>query len=371
MGSGAMVSIQVFILIILFVEIYSLEVEVAENKQMVIKCEQNEGIQINEAKWRYERLNLRNSVFSPNLGNLAYLWGTYLGMCTWDVSKIFRERCAYNNECIFTPTRAIFGNCSYEMILQVDYECKSNIGNSYQLKKKMHCFSVDSDGKYCFNTKTRQKRQGSNNQCSRVENLNTLAHDLETNPVLITQQRTDMGAVTSTTICHFPRSNGSYVDLVLVMRARISSNTIQPRQGFPSGVTARMAELNTIPRSSGASFYDDRGHLLASTLGGPSHRLNIVPQHSELNRHASLNGFSFWIQIEGDIRRIVANNPGSYVDWLIVVNYANRNQDNLRPTQFALDYIVHYANGASTTWSTNWMTFSNDIANCEIDFNFI
>lgn len=181
--------------------------------------------------------------------------------------------------------------------------------------------------------------------CPRHPSLSDVASYLES--TFQTQQvHNNMGAITSITTRNITRKNGTVVTLVYTMRATISSNTFQRRQAFPSGVNARMRELNAVTSdNSKGGVYDDRGHLLASTLGGPSDVLNIVPQHSELNRHAVGGDFTLWYRIEQEIRDYIIQNPGSYIHWIVVVAYGNLQSDNLRPTGFGIQLTQHFANG--------------------------
>lgn len=154
-----------------------------------------------------------------------------------------------------------------------------------------------------------------------------------------------MGAITSITTNNFRRPNGRVVTLVYVMRARIQRNTLQSREpSYPPGVAGRMNELDAI-RPNRPILGDDRGHLLASTLGGPRDILNIVPQHSELNRVPARGGHSFWILLESNFHNHLTLYPAGYIDWTIVVNYGNLRNNNLRPTGFGVSFTMYHSNG--------------------------
>lgn len=211
----------------------------------------------------------------------------------------------------------------------------------------------------------RRKRQDDECESTRqfcatidLRGVDNMAISFETDPRLQTQNTTNlnMGAVTSITRRRFRRQNGTIVDLVYVMRARISSSTLQPRESFGHGIAKRMRELNALPS-------DERGHILASTLGGPKDVINIIPQAAKVNRVTFTGDTSFWRIHEEDLRKMITQHPGSYINWLIVLNYGNLIQEDLRPTEFVVSHVTHYANGAL---QSGHLAFSNQNVNCEL-----
>lgn len=123
-----------FLCVSFVVKIDSISLEVDENVEMSIKCENNQAIQIDDAVWQYRRTSIKN-MFTPNVRNLSYMWGPYVGVCTWNIKERLSWVCdrAHNNgECTIKPTRKGFGECCcgidwslccYDMFLKVDYTC--------------------------------------------------------------------------------------------------------------------------------------------------------------------------------------------------------------------------------------------------------
>lgn len=109
--------------VILIIEVTALEYEVDENEPLDIRCSSNsEGIEITNAKFQYNRLSVLNLI-KPNIRHLTFLWGSYVGICTWDVTKNVQGICNSASSCTFVPTREMFGDCNYKMFLRVEYEC--------------------------------------------------------------------------------------------------------------------------------------------------------------------------------------------------------------------------------------------------------
>ncbi len=361
----ASIKIAALLITILIAQVYSLEQEVYENDNVCIQCNSKERIQIISASWDYDRLS--RNVLTPNIRNLAYWWGTYLGMCSYDVKNFVTAKCGYDNKCCFTPTRALLGDCGYHMYLRIEYFCEYSADNTFTLSDDLNCSAVSSN--FCTNNphpfgqyNRRRKRQGpsTSNYCASHHTIDQRARALENDPQLLTQHPTNMDAVTSITTRDYPRRNGTRVNLVYVMRARISRNTLRRREGYPAGIEARMIELDrreTVPTSQG----DDRGHILASSLGGPRNVLNIVPQDPNLNRMYAGHR-SMWYDAERLFTEMINDHPGIQIDWTLVITYGNLHQDNLRPTEFGLCYVYHFGNGTSVD-NFDWF-FSNDGTIC-------
>lgn len=113
-----------------------------------IECPENEFIRITEAKWQYKRTSLSN-LLKPNIRFPAFFFGNYLGMGTWDVLWKVRRLCAGENNCSFTPSRDLFGDCGYKMHLTVSWHCIRN--------KKLSIMSLRSLGSSEKETKKEEK----------------------------------------------------------------------------------------------------------------------------------------------------------------------------------------------------------------------
>lgn len=356
------------ILALLAIQTNALEHEVEENQLFSIQCAPNQAINIKSAVWTYNQAKVEN-YFTLNIRNFVFLWGKHVGICKYDVQRFLNARCNFQHRCSFTALRETFGDCGYDMFLKVEYECNSGFSNSLTVSKDLNCVKVkDYDENlrkynYCFATSSRRRRSSINSYlidyCTRHMGLTAIAESLERNPAFHTRQVNNMNAITQITTREFPHQNGNHVDLVYVMRARITANTLQAREPYPPGVDQRMRELDAI--TSGSSR-DDRGHLLASTLGGPRDVLNIAPQFEGLNRVNVRGGFSFWRRMEEFIRDRIQNNNAAYVLWTLVVNYADLQNDNLRPTGFGLQFTVYYADGRVSP--SGDLYFTNEQDNC-------
>lgn len=124
-----------------------------------------------------------------------------------------------------------------------------------------------------------------------------------------------------------------------------------------------MRELDA-RRDPAGRFSDERGHLLASTLGGPQHRLNIAPQVCSVNRCYPSNTFSFWRKIEQEIRTSIDSGRVRHIDWTLVINYDNLQRNDMRPTGFGLRYITHFNNGRACDSSDLYI--SNEAGSCTL-----
>lgn len=103
-------------------KVLALEYEVDENEPLDIRCSNSERIEIINAQFQYNRLNVLNLI-RPNIRHITFFWGPYVGMCTWNVTKAVQGICNSASSCTFVPTREMFGDCGYKMFLQIDYEC--------------------------------------------------------------------------------------------------------------------------------------------------------------------------------------------------------------------------------------------------------
>lgn len=137
--------------------------------------------------------------------------------------------------------------------------------------------------------------------------------------------------------------------LPLVVRASIYPRHLnQGRENIPDFVSVRMDWMNSLPG-------DERGHLVAASLGGPTHDFNFVPQTSNVNRRYL--GESYWYTIEGDIRRFLRSPNAGRVDWTVVLGYALTR--SRRPTGFGLRFY-EYDNANNLVHDSGDCFFTND-----------
>lgn len=80
---------------------------------------------------------------------------------------------------------------------------------------------------------------------------------------------------------------------------------------------------------------DDRGHLLASRLGGTGEAWNLAPQARTLNRRiGDVSVFDDWYNTEETIAQFLQHNCG-YVDWDLTIEYNDESRPR-RPSGFRL-----------------------------------
>ncbi|XP_055310327.1 uncharacterized protein LOC129573601 isoform X2 [Sitodiplosis mosellana] len=106
-----------------------------------------------------------------------------------------------------------------------------------------------------------------------------------------------------------------------IFRRHLKSYT--SRDTWKTAVIKQMEDMNFIEE------YDEKGHLLAHSLGGNEDVPNIVPMAKNLNRHGgkdeeqrdALREFDFpqseWRNIEGRLKKFLENNPGGRIDWIL------------------------------------------------------
>ncbi|XP_059488170.1 uncharacterized protein LOC132203994 [Neocloeon triangulifer] len=142
------------------------------------------------------------------------------------------------------------------------------------------------------------------------------------------------------------------VPLTYFIRARITPRHRARREPIPSMINRRMTNMN-------AEVGDERGHLLAASLGGPTVDFNFAPQSRLVNRNAG-DGLSCWFALEQEIRSFLDGNPNSYVDWNLTISYGNLRVTR-RPTAFSIR-TRFYNNGVMVRESGD-MVFDNNGGN--------
>lgn len=83
-----------------------------------------------------------------------------------------------------------------------------------------------------------------------------------------------------------------------------------------------------------AQSKDEKGHLVASALGGPAQLYNMVPQAQYSNQHISKSGvrsiIAHWHEMEDEIRKFVGDGCG-IVQLTVIPSYINSGQLGYRP----------------------------------------
>ncbi|OXA53602.1 hypothetical protein Fcan01_11032 [Folsomia candida] len=152
------------------------------------------------------------------------------------------------------------------------------------------------------------------------------------------------------------RTGMNNVQLAYVIRATIRPEHLQNRTDIPSWVTTRMRDMDYLPGR------DERGHLVAASLGGPTTWYNFAPQTQTVNRNVGYGGQraggSWWFRIEEELRTFLRRPDVGYIDWVLVLTYGDLNLSR-RPTGFGLILYMYDNNGNFVTNSGD-MFFDND-----------
>jgi len=127
-------------------------------------------------------------------------------------------------------------------------------------------------------------------------------------------------------------------DLMLTVRirARIRYNHLQSRTSMSSRLNTLMRNMDMI------AGQDERGHLIAASLGGTNDPFNIVPQYRGTNRRAGSN--SHWFTVENEIRTFVNQDRRNSVGLHVIVLY-NDLMVSRRPRSFVTQTIFYNSYG--------------------------
>lgn len=132
-----------------------------------------------------------------------------------------------------------------------------------------------------------------------------------------------------------------------------------PFRGPSTSLTYFRTLLNALPT-------DDRGHLLADSLGGVPYDYNLVPQARYINRPGGGNDNSEWSATEQRMRRFFSpGNPGAnggHVDYNVRVLYDD--DDSGRPFQFFV--IVEYYYVPSSEFDTLYQSVEFWVENMDM-----
>ncbi|CCU56352.1 unknown similar to AMEV109 [Mythimna separata entomopoxvirus 'L'] len=203
-------------------------------------------------------------------------------------------------------------------------------------------------------------------------NIESIATLYETNNPKVTLRILDRdniitdnnNPILSYTVMPIPNNSGDdQLNIPLVIRACITSYTLLnrgERKVFNSEIHDYFQRMNNLDR-------DERGHILASQLGGPMEAYNIIPQAWTFNRGRG----SEWRYLERRLDTFLRRNYNRYAEYTAILSYTV-NPDNIlvnRPTAVGLrirlyiDGILSDIDENPITIETNSMEnmyFTND-----------
>lgn len=83
---------------------------------------------------------------------------------------------------------------------------------------------------------------------------------------------------------------------------------------------------------------DDRGHMVASSLGGPAKAYNLIPQHPLVNRNFRMHQDGSWYEHERKVADFieVRGRTCPVVKYKVAVNYHHKSI-SLRPRGFKIE----------------------------------
>lgn len=92
---------------------------------------------------------------------------------------------------------------------------------------------------------------------------------------------------------------------------------------------------------------DERGHIVANSLGGLAEWYNLTPQSNIANRNKGTptTAVEQWRNTERKIQKFLKANADGYVDWVVDLTYGDANRQ-FRPTMYRLKADCYKANGS-------------------------
>jgi hypothetical protein len=231
--------------------------------------------------------------------------------------------------------------------------------NSFEQKLEKNCYSLNNKPKRSVDTLLKTLNSEVNNTLSRekrvfdygTNSVNSLARvilsDSQTYQNRIVQD--DQISITGYSTIIAPLPNGESIELTVRIRAVVRHRHLRSR-------TPMSNSLNTLMQNLDAVNGDERGHLIAASLGGTNDPYNIVPQHRGTNRRCGAT--SHWITIENEIRAFLNASSDRRVDIHVIVLY-----DNIvisrRPTGFYVQ-AVFYESDSTVNRNTGNCYFTNN-----------
>ncbi|XP_073952745.1 uncharacterized protein [Choristoneura fumiferana] len=203
-----------------------------------------------------------------------------------------------------------------------------------------------------------KRKRAINSQWPFITSVRDLVAELESGfPTIFLH---DGGAVQSYTVLPIPNPGMDDTIIPLAIRAVITQAHLRPpgtRGNIPSAVTRNIARMNPyVNRLDGNN--DERGHLLASAIGGAMEPYNFIPQPMSFNRGRG----SRWYFLERLIARFLRAVPGRYVEWQMALNYDVYSDRPYRPISINLNVRMYEPDGSMNDTSGVYenMFFSNN-----------
>jgi hypothetical protein len=225
--------------------------------------------------------------------------------------------------------------------------------NKLEQKLDKNCYSLNNKPKRSVDLlktlnnhdvkKSREKRVLNYVNIYTVNDLaNVILRDSQTYQNRIVQD--DQTSINSYSTIIAPLNNGRSIELTVRIRAVVRRRHLQAR-------TSMSNSLNTLIQNLDAVDGDERGHLIAASLGGTNDAYNIVPQHRGTNRRCGAT--SHWITLENEIRAFLNANSDRRVTIQVIVLYDNITISR-RPIGFYVQAVFYESDN----------TVNRDTGNC-------
>lgn len=94
-----------------------------EGEVIDIRCPRSDGINIDSAVWVCNEY--MDGDPSPHIKEYGRYPGQLLRSCYWSQSEAVKSFCETKEKCSFTPTKALFGDLGYTMMMRITFHCSS------------------------------------------------------------------------------------------------------------------------------------------------------------------------------------------------------------------------------------------------------
>lgn len=317
-----------------------------------------------------------------------------LGACNnLDETKYFQDECNWKDrKCEFTPTGGL--NFNTDRRIGIEYECRpcSSLHSiqNYCLQYLIDSEKVKKIENYFHSRIVVQKNSTDIEYCFPNNNNNNNRIKREKPPMSM-DELIDIyrHLYNADVIDYTPNSNSPITNIGTL---RVDVNELEQSQRIPTFLTATIRRVH-LPTTSHPNNYpadverqmsimgglldtDDRGHLLAHSLGGSSTCLNMIPMARRLNRHFLPENkefkeelrldripLSLWRSNEAYIRLFLDRNPNGRVEWRLALQYQEDvyfgGVENLRPTHVSTQFTAYRGDG-TVYFSSDEVCFVND-----------
>lgn len=265
----------------------------------------------------YAACNTSEKVFVPNYPTIAETRCASLCKLYTDTESYCYDTNDSWQQCFLNPKNS---HVLFEITNKLRKTCKFGTydSNGYKLCRRMSKRG-DVDFHECdLDVEAVAERHRLNNPSDLVRTIDpSTPITLDTDPTLSYTMLPRRG--------RFGAANDQEVDLPLVYQAQLTRHTLlpvgAPREPFRAHVTNNYNRMSPNSRQV-TSNYDEHGHVLGSSLGGPMEMFNIFPQTWLLNRGSG----STWYAMERHIDTFLRGHNNRYVEFLAVLGYlTNRN----------------------------------------------